>query len=338
MARSPQALARLRAVAAAKRVHRALDLEQRVTESDGQVDVFDAISELDIALVFKPLSSALGFCMAKPMRGIMVTTRRTLHIQRFTAAHELGHVTLEHSAKIDTEILARNPYVSGSIDTQEMQAEAFAAEFLLPRWLYIHHAKKQGWGSSHLRNPDIVYQLSLRMGASYKATCWGLSGHSLLKQGDVDALVKATVSKLKNTAEGRFKPGHAWADVWRLTERDAGARLSGNPDDLIRFDLKEATAAGYKWDVSELERAGYEVLADESEFSRDPVIYGAPARRVVVARLAGAGTTDIAFREKRPWDAVSDDRQRFGIRLMLEGKEESGFSRADLQRRGIVRR
>jgi hypothetical protein len=44
VARTPVEEARLQAVAAAKRVHRALDLQQRVVGAGGQVDVFDAIA------------------------------------------------------------------------------------------------------------------------------------------------------------------------------------------------------------------------------------------------------------------------------------------------------
>lgn len=78
MARTPVEEARLQAVAAAKRVHRALDLQQRAIEAGGQVDVFDAIAELDIALIFKPLNSALGLCLPQPLRGIMVTDRKSV--------------------------------------------------------------------------------------------------------------------------------------------------------------------------------------------------------------------------------------------------------------------
>jgi hypothetical protein len=91
VARSPIAAARLDVVAAAKRVHRELGLQSRVTDGEGLVDVFEAIAELDIPLVFKPLNSALG-CLPAPLRGIIVTTRRGLHIQRFTAAHELSRL------------------------------------------------------------------------------------------------------------------------------------------------------------------------------------------------------------------------------------------------------
>jgi hypothetical protein len=40
---------------------------------------------------YKPLTSALGLRLPKPLRGIMVTTRRSPHIHRFSAAHELSH-------------------------------------------------------------------------------------------------------------------------------------------------------------------------------------------------------------------------------------------------------
>lgn len=103
--RSVAESARLEAIDAAKRLHRDLDIQRRVTEGSGQVDVFQIIAELDIPLVFKPLTSALGLCLPAPLRGIMVTTRRGLHIQRFTAAHELGHVILQHRGSIDKEIL-----------------------------------------------------------------------------------------------------------------------------------------------------------------------------------------------------------------------------------------
>jgi Zn-dependent peptidase ImmA (M78 family) len=217
VARSPAAAARLDAVAAAKQVHRDLDLQQRVTEGAGLVDVFETIGELDIPLVFKPLSSALGLCLPPPLRGIMITTRRGLHIQRFTGAHELGHVIMEHRGSVDREILYRGPLTPiGGRDLQEIAADAFAAEFVLPRWLYRHHIRAQGWTvAGHLRNPDIVYQLSLRMGASYEATCWGLVSHQILPQGEVDALLRVQVATLKSRLGEEFRPGSSWSDVCR---------------------------------------------------------------------------------------------------------------------------
>ena len=338
MARSPAAAARLDAVAAAKRVHRELELQQRVTSGAGLIDVFETIAELDIPLVFKPLTSALGLCLPAPLRGIMVTTRRGLHIQRFTAAHELGHVILEHRGSVDREILERGPFgPTGGRDLQEVAADAFAAEFLLPRWLYRHHIRSQGWTvRGHLLNPEVVYQLSLRMGASYEATCWGLLGHQILPRGEVDALRKVPVARLQSRLGGEFKPGNSWADVWRLTDKDDGASLVGNPDDLLRIELEEAAGSGHQWQVEALREAGYLVLSDRSAFPRDPLHYGAPSVRTLIARPPEGGVGAVTLREIQPWAGDCPDDPTFSVALALQGPEPGGLSRADRRRLGAL--
>ena len=337
MARSPIAATRLEAVSAAKQVHRELDLQQRVTSSAGQIDVFEAIGELDIPLVFKPLTSALGYCLPAPLRGILVTTRRSLHIQRFTAAHELGHAIMEHRGSIDQEILERGPFVpTNGRDLQEVAADAFAAEFLLPRWLYKHHIQSQGWNvNSHLRNPDIVYQLSLRVGASYEATCWGLVSHQILPQVETDILRKVPVAQLKSRLGGDFKPGNSWADVWRLTLKDDGKQISGNPDDLLRIELEEAAGSGHQWQIESLRRNGYEVLSDESEFSRDPLLYGAPATRILIARPPEGGLGTVTLHETQPWSGINSADPTFSVAMTLQGPESGGLSRANRRRLGL---
>ncbi|MDX8527750.1 ImmA/IrrE family metallo-endopeptidase [Mesorhizobium sp. MSK_1335] len=338
MARSPAASARLEAAAAAKQVHSDLDLPRRVTEGAGLIDVFEAIGELGIPLVFKPLTSALGLCLPSPLRGIMVTTKRGLHIQRFTAAHELGHVVLEHRGSIDREILERGPLApAGGRDLQEVAADAFAAEFVLPRWLYRHHIRAQGWTvARHLRNPDIVYQLSLRMGASYESTCWGLLSHQILPRGEVDELLKTRIANLKSRLGGNFRPGSSWSDVWRLTAKDNGARLVGNPDDLLRIELEESSGSGHQWQVDALRRAGYAILSDESAFSRDPLHYGAPALRTLIARPPENGTGAVRLRESQPWAPDEQSDPSFALGLSLQGPEAGGLSRADRRRLGLT--
>jgi Zn-dependent peptidase ImmA (M78 family) len=338
MTRSAAAEARLEAVAAAKQVHRELGLEQRVTGGAGLVDVFETISELGIPLVFKALNSALGLCLPAPLRGIMITTRRGLHIQRFTAAHELGHAILEHRGSIDREILERGSLgPDNGRDIQEIAADAFAAEFVLPRWLYRHHVRAQGWTVAHdLRNPDVVYQLSLRMGASYEATCWGLLGHQILPREDVADLRKARVARIKSKLGGEFKPGNSWSDVWRLTQRDDGARIVGNPDDLLRIELAEASGSGHQWQIEVLRDAGYSVLLDKSDFSRDPLHYGAPTVRTLIARPPEDGMGQVRLRETQPWSSQEPDDPSFSLALAMEGPEPGGLSRAERRRLGLL--
>ena len=54
------------------------------------------------------------------------------------------------------------------------EADAFAVGFMLPKWLVVGHCARQGWRIADLLRPEVVYQLSLRLGASYEATCRAL--------------------------------------------------------------------------------------------------------------------------------------------------------------------
>lgn len=337
MARSAAAAVRLEAVAAANRLHADLDLRRRVVEGAGFVDVFEAIGDLGIPLVFKPLDSALGLCLPAPLRGIMVTTRRGLHIQRFTAAHELGHDTLGHEGSVDQEILERGPNEPfEGRDLREVAADAFAAEFVLPRWLYRHHIQAQGWTLAHdFRLPETVYQLSLRMVASYEATCWGLLSHQILPYEQVRALSRAKLGDLKAGLGEGHKPQDSWSDVWRVTERDSGATLLGNPDDLLRIELEESPSSGRRWGVDSLDAEDWELLADHSQFQTSPVMYGAPSKRVIVARPRRGGLGRVELNEGRPWTRDALDEHSFEIAISLQGPEQPGLSRSDRQRLGL---
>ena len=334
MARSESATVRLEAAAAAKRLHRHLGIEKRVSEVGGSVDVFEAISDLDIPLVFKKLDSALGLYLPSPAQGILITTERTLNIQRFTAAHELGHATLDHEGSVDQEIFERGPFQpQNGRDLKEVAADAFAAEFILPRWLYRLHVRKQGWSVSHLRNPDIVYQLSLRLGASYDATCWGLLSHQILDRRDINILRDEKVAVMKRKLGEGHRPSSSWADVWRITERDNGSTITGTELDLVQLEFHENASSGSAWDIAPLTEAGLEVLSDASEFSRDPLVYGAESTRKIVARPTVAQQFGIRLRETRPWSHDVD--AEVALNLAFNGAEKVGWSRVERSRRGL---
>jgi hypothetical protein len=99
---------------AAARLHDQLGTRQAVEASAGSVDVFGAILSVGAALLFRPLDGLLGFCIRGPsVPGVVISTQRPLRIQRFTGAHELGHVVLNHTESLDgPEILARSDLVN----------------------------------------------------------------------------------------------------------------------------------------------------------------------------------------------------------------------------------
>jgi Zn-dependent peptidase ImmA (M78 family) len=181
-------------------------------------------------------------------------------VQRFTGAHELGHIIMRHNLSLDgDEILGRTASLKGS---NEVQANAFAAEFLIPRWLLAVHANAQGWNRESLKNPTVIYQLSLRVGASYEATCIALNTHKLIDGQVFAALHDVRPKAIKQDLLPGYEPEHWYRDVWVLTERDKGVVLEGQTDDLFLFRLNENSGAGYLWEIDELQQHGSAIVRD----------------------------------------------------------------------------
>lgn len=112
----------------------------------GSVDVFDAAVSLNLPLLMRPLKGLLGAYIPDPIPGVLVTTERQLSIQRFTAAHELGHFRMQHRPSFDDESILRRmtmtPVAKATDpDFQEVEADAFAVAFLMPKWLIEWHCQ-----------------------------------------------------------------------------------------------------------------------------------------------------------------------------------------------------
>ena len=81
-------------------------IAEHPTGKRSSFDIIGVVTELGIPLLFRPLNNLLGAVVAfnGGVRGIMITTQRDLHVQRFTLAHELGHVLLGHTLSLDETI------------------------------------------------------------------------------------------------------------------------------------------------------------------------------------------------------------------------------------------
>src|SRR4051812_25263932 len=89
----------LNGTARAAELHAELGLRDKLRRGDRAVNVLETIHRMGLPVLFRPLHGLLGaYVPSANAAGILVTTERNLHIQRFTAAHELGHHVLEHRA------------------------------------------------------------------------------------------------------------------------------------------------------------------------------------------------------------------------------------------------
>ncbi len=315
--------------AAAGRLQRELGIRDLIEVHGGCIDIFDAIRMLDLPLMLRPLKGLLGAYLSAPVPGILVTTERAMSIQRFTAAHELGHCILQHEPSLDDESVLRrmpnSPEPSGKF--QEAEADAFAVAFMIPKWLIAAHCRRQDWTIADLSQPQVAYQLSLRMGTSYEATCRTFERYRLLPGPTVKRLLDTQPKTLKTALLRDYKPANYRGDVWHLTERDAGTRIDGSRNDTFVLSLKEHGTSGFIWDFDDLVSSGFAIVRDLRE-AADTHTIGGPAIRRVTAVSDDIPRGTVTLEEQRPW-LPSQPLSQVSLYIDLSGPEQSGLSRAE---------
>lgn len=115
-----------------------------------------------------------GAYIAKPDCPLLfVNGRQALSRQRFTVAHEFGHHRLGHTTVFDSQ-----EAISGYLhDPQEVCANAFAAEFLMPRDAVA------AWGAERVHGAvtlEDVLLLACEYGVSAQAARYSLAGAEVL--------------------------------------------------------------------------------------------------------------------------------------------------------------
>ena len=310
-------------------MHNEFNMRTQIEESGGRIDVFKTFVDTDIPLLFKPLDSLLGVYIDKPIPGVMITTKHSLNEQRFTCAHELGHLKLGHNSRFDdSSILHSKQLMKNRSDVKEEQeANIFAEEFMLPPWLFNTQFERQSWGCSAMNDPATVYQLSLRIGASYEKTC-----HSLMrpkvKAGEnvlVEKLLDVKPQKIKKCLLGDYQPTNWRSDVWVLTSKDEGMLIEGNQSDLFIIKLKENSGAGYIWNFDQLKEAGFVILKDELKEIGSGKIGGGVERHVTTT-LKKRKCGHIEVYEHRPWLTSEKRLTTYRFNYEQTGPETDGLS------------
>jgi Zn-dependent peptidase ImmA (M78 family) len=126
------------------------------------------------AVVLELPEGVAGAYIAKPGRPLLfVNGRQAVSRQRFTLAHEFGHHRMGHATVVDEQAA-----ISGHLhDPSEVSANAFAAEFLMPRDAVA------AWGGAHIRGAvtlEDVVLLAHEYGVSAQAARYALETAKVL--------------------------------------------------------------------------------------------------------------------------------------------------------------
>ena len=325
----------LKATAAANKLHFKYGLKSREDMGENCIDVFDIIHQENVCLCFGKLDKLHGAYLPSKNKkeGVLINSSHPLQLQRFTAAHELGHHVMKHKPSLDTDILRRattSNYNSKDIGNslQEMEADNFASAFLMPRWLIIKHLKSMGETLEYFTNPVNVYQMSLRLGVSYKAFCLALLSNNFSSYEKVQELLKIEpkIIKRKIISDEIIDSTNKWADVWKIDESSKSYKIVGSLNDIFILELDESPSTGYIWDFKCLLNNNFKILTniavstenidDESLVKR----LGSSIKRQIVFTNTELFEGKLEITKKRPWEGNFLEKKEINFSLNGRGQ------------------
>lgn len=120
-------------------------------------DVIGASIDLGIPVLYRPLKGLWGATVhVGDRRGVLINTKVGRPIQRFTLAHELGHVLLGHRTSFDQDGFADGRLQDPSRAPEERAANAFASELLASPDLITAVARQHNWSKNALTDPARI--------------------------------------------------------------------------------------------------------------------------------------------------------------------------------------
>ncbi|CAJ4652697.1 Domain of uncharacterised function (DUF955) [Burkholderia pseudomallei] len=271
-------------MAAARRAAEVLEefeAKKRIEAGYTRIDAEHIASASDVVVMYRKLELLLGgFLLEDGTPGIIVNWDRPRGLVHMTCAHELGHFVLGHESTSDTTV-----DVSKNAALVERTANQFAYALLAPSWLVAQTMRRQRWGRNSLRNPSIVYQMSLRLGMSYKAMVWSLNRLGHLTVSEALGIVDVQPITIKRDILGGAALNNSRSDVWMLTDADRDRVLEPGLGDQMVFDLPNHAGSGHLWSVDEARSEGFLL----KPFVRDA--RRVPPRRDSGIAVGGDGST-----------------------------------------------
>lgn len=212
-----------------------LDLDQ-----SQPIDVLDALARLELITTMVDLGDVLGVVL--PQGGVMLTSERGEAVQRYTAAHEIGHWVMHQ----DTLLVDRQREITGEpLDRRERQAQLFASYFLMPPPLLMD-ALRLHQVRPHRVTPGQAYLLARDLRVSYVAALVRLETEQYLTQQAARTLRNLGRAKARSEAFAGRRPERGYAELWSAGITDA-THLKVTVDDEIVVQLPENRTTPYRW-------------------------------------------------------------------------------------------
>jgi len=316
-------------------------LSRHGVDMSRQIDVFELVHKVGLVLRFKQLEGLLGAFVPGVRGGILVNSERSIPLQRYTAAHEIGHWALhlaEFSLDSEQEVDGTTP------DRLEQEAQLFASHLLMPLPLISRAARDADIRLGVAPTGEQIYKIAGTMGVSFTAAIVHLQNVNLLTREHATAAkrIRPVSIQVSRTFGERLIPTDA--HVWSPSEFHSTAVRDLYVGDIVAVDLPENRTTGYRWFVSapapelpvtdEAEDLELGILEEYDE-DEEPVEGPAIAFDSFRADGAPAGKNELAVSGIDPFVAVGNGgRRRLLIRASRDGQWRAILSYAPAHRPG----
>ena len=277
------------------------------------VDVFAAIDRANLWLMFRPLEGMKGaLCSAGSATGVLVNSNHPFYLQRFTAAHELGHYRLGHPPAVDLD--GDDDKVDDpacALSGAELEAESFASHFLMPP-----RAVRRAIGNAQPSSPLDAYQAALRLQVSYAAMVSRLLALKHISYSRAREWRAIPPKQIKQSLTHGITGPLGQHNAWLVQDGSAEAYLSPAIGDEVHVFVKEQSAAGYAWRANVSFDAPAREIASDSHFVEGH--YGGPAERHIAYEIIESGCGHLVLSHSRSWEEHSEIG-KLDILLKVEG-------------------
>lgn len=294
--------------------------KQRI-EQEGytRVNPFLVADSANVIVMLRPLNKLLGAFVREGQPGILLNSERPAGLVQMTCAHELGHFFLNHDTTADDQL-----DYSPSAARNELEADWFAYSLVAPRWVIARIMKRKNWSAADLAHPFVLYQLSLRLGISYKAAAWSLVRLGLLDRDRGENALQVAPAEIKRSLLKRPLE-NAQRDVWVMDDADRELILEPRVDDQVLVRLKNHSAAGYVWSTGEAAAEGFTIepllTPSERQPDTDPMVAGAVSTidyLVTHNPNPASEPTLLDLAERQPWNQTSPPIDSYSIHAAYE--------------------
>lgn len=284
-----------------------------------RVDVLRVLATVAGDVFFRPLRKVCGAYIPGDDHapGVLINSNLPLSRQRYTAAHEFGHLFLNHSAVSVDETTGVSFEERRTWSDEENIAETFAAFFLMPQPLVEKSCRDLG--VTHV-NAEAAYLLSLKFGTSYQATVNHLQTLKKVTAVQASQLRKVRPIHIKGGLSDSVASRH---DVWVLDEHWNGQKVFPALEDRIVVHLNETPTSGYTWAWNQDPEA-LRIVQDGFADEPGTEVGGSRVREFVLEVSSDKHPERIELERRQPWDANSQPSASFAVDLIYQQLRRTG--------------